>query len=818
MEGAELEPFRIYCLCGQKMRVAPEMHGKPGKCVACRQRIRVPHVDELPEGCREIHLKDHPEFLRPRPAPQKAAPRSEGTPSPALAASTPVPAEPSAPDGRSEIEPLDILDSLRLVCSFDYIVHKKLDEFRDGQPTAPVHPDKNALMRYRGLARKARERLDEAMRAHLEQTCAQLMNINEQAARAMLAVRVGDMPYEGYVAAACALRERREWIERRKRNLLGWLTVKDPYRAGGLLSVRFEDVPSGELELPPEEVSEEDTPLLHRAVESLRAAYAAMAKAELHLREREQLRRENRVGGANLEELRSDRVAARERAQAAIEFHRSRLKQLAQDIDNDLKAIEAHLDVARKRFQSGQWEEGAYHAVEMRLLKAQSDNGRAAALAHRALMARSARDMPNPEGTFLQRLVRPDKPGIQTFGVDSYLLWAAGIALAANLMPLAVASQNGADMLFVRGIAVAMFLGAFVSGAIGAIPNRRTRGVLALSFWPVIAIGGAHCIQELRWGMDPLGVALRADPLWYFKPAIAIYAVAAALIGVAGVLASSAFKGWRWLPVPLIAGVLLAALAIVTDGLGAFAARPSVEGPEEILPVAARPGWYQATFTVRNAGARPLWLGGSYPKEPSAARVMAEREYEDGQWQLAGAPTGTKPPKAPQWLKQNESPVVMLEAGEAAAVQFLLPPGDYRVHLVAKVPEDHESFLPFSVGDGSEFDTEPPDSSAPPEESDPQSHEVSSIQAGENAEVRLRGVLAGEDRDIVLQVEVTPPGSNPISQRLSVGDPVYGPWRAAEYNASTNKLTLSDGTRFLVLATGETLRLPGPDEGEPGRT
>jgi len=64
--------LRIYCICGQKMKVSETMLGLPGKCVACRQKIRIPRADELPletdaNGQRAvgvIYLKDHPEFLR----------------------------------------------------------------------------------------------------------------------------------------------------------------------------------------------------------------------------------------------------------------------------------------------------------------------------------------------------------------------------------------------------------------------------------------------------------------------------------------------------------------------------------------------------------------------------------------------------------------------------------------------------------------------------------------------------------------------------------------------------------------------------------
>ncbi len=804
-----MEPFRIYCLCGQKMRVAPEMHGKPGRCVACRQRLRVPHLHELPEGCTEIRLENHPEFLRPQPTPEKTLLRVEEKSDPAIL--EPLFSSSNIPEGQVDTEPLDLLDPLRLLCSFDYIVHKKLGEFREGQPEIQVHPDRNALMRYRGLVRKARERLDQTLRNDLDHVGSELMSINEQSARAMLAVRVGEMDYDGYRLAANALRERREVLERRRRNLLGWLSINDPYRAGGLLPVRLEDVPCEEPALPPAEMPEEGTPQLHRTIENLRAAYEALGKAELHLRERNQLRQENRVGGSNLEEVRLERAAARIRAQAAIEFHRSRLKQLAQDVDNDLKAIEAHLDVARKRFQSGASPEAAYHKVEMRLLKAQSDNGQAATLAHRALTARSARELPHPEGTFLQRMVRPDKAGFRTYGVDSYLLWAAGILLAANIMPLAITAQKIAQDSSLRTAAVSMFVLAFCSAGIGAIPNRRTRAILSSVLLSVVVVGGAACVQQWRWAVQPLGEYLRSNPLWFFDTPVLIFTLATLVMGLAALWADFPFKRWCWLPVMFFP----MALMVLADGVGALGPCLTMKGHGEIIPAGERSGWYQAAFTVSNEGwYRPVWIGGAYPKEPATAQITAEREEANGDWTQPTPPSSVKADNSKQGATSNPSGALMLSAGDSATLQFVLPPGKYRLHLKARIPAEYGGVQYFTVGTPEEYAPKPEPAVESPTETPPPAQPEAAPEADEGVEVRLGGVLTGDGHDIVLQMEVTYSSGETVSRRLNVGDVIYEPWQAEEYNATTNKLTLSDGNRFLVLATGETLHLPGQAEGE----
>ena len=64
MPEASSTDLRLYCLCGQKMKITSNMFGKPGKCVACRQKIRIPSREELPAGTHTLYLKDHPEYLR----------------------------------------------------------------------------------------------------------------------------------------------------------------------------------------------------------------------------------------------------------------------------------------------------------------------------------------------------------------------------------------------------------------------------------------------------------------------------------------------------------------------------------------------------------------------------------------------------------------------------------------------------------------------------------------------------------------------------------------------------------------------------------
>src|SRR5690606_29411024 len=147
----------------QKMKVARDMFGKPGKCVACRQKIRVPSEDELPDSSGEIHLKDHPEFLR-KPLrepvvaiePAHVAPESvaEAAQEAVLLADEPEgewegefePAPESTSEDRAAV-PFVLYDPLRAICNYEFQLNEQLEALRDNRKGAY---DKATLMGYRG--------------------------------------------------------------------------------------------------------------------------------------------------------------------------------------------------------------------------------------------------------------------------------------------------------------------------------------------------------------------------------------------------------------------------------------------------------------------------------------------------------------------------------------------------------------------------------------------------------------------------------------------------------------------------------------------
>ena len=195
--------IRVYCICGQKMKVSPAMYGLPGKCVACRQKIRIPRPDQLPDGLTDIYLKDHPEFLRKpkRPRPENQTSRNDST---KKKQNTSDPPAASAP----KVIPLDILEPLRLLES----LKRKLEKQQEISPSS-------SYAKYTKQINAARARLDQQMQARLVQATLEIQTASGQIAQAGVAVRVGDIPFAEFAKTVATLRAKRDELERLQHNL-----------------------------------------------------------------------------------------------------------------------------------------------------------------------------------------------------------------------------------------------------------------------------------------------------------------------------------------------------------------------------------------------------------------------------------------------------------------------------------------------------------------------------------------------------------------------------------------------------------------------
>ncbi|MCC6154500.1 MAG: hypothetical protein IT367_12110, partial [Candidatus Hydrogenedentes bacterium] len=233
MPSSEVAPLRIYCVCGQKMKVSEDMFGRPGKCVACRLKIRIPTPDEIPPNTDVIYLKDHPELLRKvkRRGGGDEPKRKEREKEEIEVA--PLPDIDPKGKVRKALGPLNVLEPLRLVHNLSAKVEKQLAAIKDSKDgkdldeIARKNPKVSELLGVRTRIHAAEQDLEEELRQRLMETAIELAATQEKIAELNLAVRVGELPYAEYRIQVDRLRRRRDNHERRQSNLRGWLTVDD---------------------------------------------------------------------------------------------------------------------------------------------------------------------------------------------------------------------------------------------------------------------------------------------------------------------------------------------------------------------------------------------------------------------------------------------------------------------------------------------------------------------------------------------------------------------------------------------------------------
>jgi hypothetical protein len=73
--------------------------------------------------------------------------------------------------------------------------------------------------------------------------------------------------------------------------------------------------------------------------------------------------------------------------------------------------------------------------------------------------------------------------------------------------------------------------------------------------------------------------------------------------------------------------------------------------------------------------------------------------------------------------------------------------------------------------------------------------------------VLLRGVVAAPESTPKVSITVFLPNMAPNLKNIAMGEAVVGPWKAQEYNPQLQTVTISDGTRMLVLRKGELILL-----------
>lgn len=569
--------LRIYCICGQKMKVSPSMYGRPGKCVACRQKIRIPREEEIPPNAREIHLRDHPEFLRRPPIPAGLTPVDLLEDIPSEPESLPLGTE----SPREITIPLDVLEPLRMLVSLEAKLRRQ-QEALEGVESNAKSGARRAAERagQRARVKHARRELDDFMRQQLMEAAIELATVQEKLTEVGLGVRVGELEFPAYQSEVDELRRRRDRLERRQQNLRGWLAVQDPYMAGGYVDVTPEQaLTDRRLALPREPEWPEG--LLESYVRELRETLEKRERAERKVKESERLPAPKEVGGAPLPDARADAAASLKRIRAAVVYYTQRIEQLQNDYKSDLEAIESQLDLARGRLQVGEIDRNRFDQVEKDLLRAKMDLSKALDLAKRALLASGSGDVPSTRGSYLRRMTPPRPPADTGAGSASALGWMAAAALIASLfVPVIDADSPLRAYARAAGIGSPEFgavlgpgLAALVALVAGFFPSRTVRG-LAYSVATVIALAAA------------LPLAAKGFPL--LQPATGLWVFAAILLVTAGFVALWPFRSLRFAPVGALLVVAVLAGAVVASNTSA---RPAAElgmGPRPANATAAR--------------------------------------------------------------------------------------------------------------------------------------------------------------------------------------------------------------------------------------
>jgi hypothetical protein len=798
MPDGQVTKLRIHCICGQKMKVSAELFGRPGKCVACRQKIRIPNLDELPPNTDEVFLKNHPEFLRK----SKARPVDDLAPgTPSMEAETP--GEPGHGRATGTVA-LDVLEPLRILCSLERKLDRQEALLREQPGAAPAHEER--LPHYRERLHAARGELDEELRQRLMEVAIELASTQEKTTAAGLAVRVGEMDYFEYRDRVAKLRRRRDVLERRQENLRGWLATHDPYVAGGYEDLDDDYIPKEGVPVTfPKDVDESHA-LLDWHVEGLREGLSRLGQAERKLAELDRLE----AGGTDVATQRDVCGGAHARAASEVVFRRARLDQLKHDYTNEIQSVNSHIDLARGRRQVGEIDAKRQAVIERDLLRAKADLAKACDLITRALSANTAQDVPLHRGTFIHRLARAGQD--TRLPVDSWLAWAAALVLLATLFLPAVGDLSPvAAFRLLRGPAPQVHwlitgpvLTALLLSVAACIPRTGIRGVLFSVICVVGAVAGVQYFHEAAgYDLGPLGERLRSGTPWFMRTGPVMQAMAMMGIALAAAWALAKKPGFR--SVLIVAAVVAVAgmAAAATDLAGIRTARPEIDAAT--LPAAGSGDLKRVEVTVSNRGTRPLLLTSTTGVRNAYTYIFERR-------------TGTK-----SWTDITETGRIAINGdrglppgagfqnmevapGDEARFTYDLVPGIYQA-LLRRQADDKKIRREITIQNDS-IPQEPSGEAVepPPTRNDPETPQT----VMPRMEVELGGIIAGKGQEPRFMIFLHMPGGDTRTRKLGIGGEVFDGWAAAEYNPDEKTVTLRKEDAILILRTGGRVPLEQP--------
>ncbi|MFP4173725.1 MAG: hypothetical protein ACLFV4_12515 [Candidatus Hydrogenedentota bacterium] len=851
MVKGESGRLRIYCICGKKMKVTPAMYGRPGKCVACRQKLRVPEASEIPEGAREIHLRDHPEFLR-KPAPRKSASREA-----VREAAPPEPSEVPAPElGQEEAGesvPIDVFEPLRVLYSLDKKVERQLaaleqltEEENGGEERSA---NKSELLERLNEIEAARENLDHLLRQRLMEVAIELASVEEKLGEVDVSARVGDLSFDEYERRAAKLRARRDVLIRRRVNLRGWLALEDLHMAGGYRDADFAEIPNDLTQIAFPHAEEIKGPLAQNYCKALREALTERERLERRLQKARRLDDGAQHGGAKSgEDVRRECETRLQRTEAWLRYIRDRLQQLHADRKADLEML---------RQTSAKSAKGAAHESQQAMVQREEALRAELAAIAKALGAHTPGDVPQTGGHEAQPAPQPageaelppleaapveeserTMPTFAGISLDAGLAWmAAAFLVAAPFLPVADGQNVMGIFSDVIGLDISnhwlltgpLLLGASVA-VLAFIPMQALRSGLLLAAGVLGSLAAAiYLYAVLLHDPGPLG-ELFADA-GVFSPGLVLYISGMILLGLGGSIGLWEFTRLR----PAIPLAILAVVAglglILTDFAGMLRPEPGVSYQAEFETRGGRFN-YSTVITLENTGYRTLLLApGS--RQPNAFSFLLEEQVEGGMWRDLSEPRAVEAARQQASAAGGGIPRVALPPGEKAALTYRLEPGAYRVVASSnRRPMDAavESFTleppdPALVARLEEEEAQPagePDEPAEPEPADePEDDEetdepVEEAPRREHVLAELRGMVGVEGRGRWFSMRLLHPDGTEEENRLTLGDNLYDEWRLQEFNPERQTLAISDGAHILILRRGVSVPLAPPPAARDG--
>jgi hypothetical protein len=340
----------------------------------------------------------------------------------------------------------------------------------------------------------------------------------------------------------------------------------------------------------------------------------------------------------------------------------------------------------------------------------------------------------------------------------------------------------------------------------------------------VAAIGSLALLHEARYSLGPIGQRMRAEA-WALQPGALMGAAGLVSLAAASWLALAPLPGLRFAPLAALALLAGGAAVVLTDLAGLRKPAPVVT-VQSGLQANLGPPLYECSVAVANAGRRSFVLGAP-PSLPNGYGLKLERELTPGVWRETHLPDRIRAGGERLGSIAGGLPQIAVPPGGQVRLSYVLTPGSYRVLLDGRpvkaftLEEPARSMVPAGPAPAEEADLpETPAGADEPLKEDGLGEEREGGAGQEAAteeefpelppaEAVVTAVVSVRDRPLV-RVELHPEDQEAhVEKTVQLGDTVYGPWTFAEFDTAEQRVTLSDGERFLILRRSEPVELPG---------